>query len=62
MSRSGSRTAWTKTVEKRAPKWPTLRGKMLMNHQNLVGGFNPPPLKNDGVRQWEGFSWIIRKI
>jgi hypothetical protein len=54
MSRSGSRTAWTKTVEKRAPKWPTLRGKMLMNHQNLVVGFNPPPLKNDGVRQWEG--------
>ena len=24
----------------------------------LVGGFNPTPLKNDGVRQWEGWHAV----
>ena len=27
---------------------------LVMIETYLVGGFNPTPLKNDGLRQWEG--------
>jgi hypothetical protein len=33
----------------------------MMVKNNLVGGI-PTPLKNDGVRQWEGLSHILWKI
>ena len=31
------------------------------DHRFLLGGI-PTPLKNDGVRQWEGLSHVLRKI
>ena len=34
---------------------------LMMDNNNLVGG-DLTILKNDGVRQWEGFSHILWKI
>ena len=37
---------------------------LMMIYNDLVGGFNPTPLKNDGVRQrgWDDIAYMKWKI